>query len=73
MPLRTTQEYSPPLICPQIKSIVNDVIMNEMENNHIIVKLPAHHSSARNSSSKIEQEGKYKQATKVMVDMHNYK
>lgn len=72
MPLRTTQDYTPPLICPQIKSIVNDVIMNEMENNHIIVKLPAHHASARNSS-KMEQEGKYRQATKVMVDMHNYK
>ncbi|KAJ8934379.1 hypothetical protein NQ314_013420 [Rhamnusium bicolor] len=71
MPLRTTQEYTAPIICPQIKSIVNDVIRNEMENNHIIVKLPAH--SVGRNSSKLEQEGKYKQATKVMVDMHNYR
>lgn len=72
MPLRTTQDYSSPVICPQIKSIVNDVILNEMENNHLVVKMPTHHASSRNSS-KMEQEGKYRQATKVMVDMHNYK
>ncbi|KAJ8952703.1 hypothetical protein NQ318_021020 [Aromia moschata] len=71
MPLRTTQDYTPPLICPQIKSIVSDLIRNEMENNHVIVKLPAH--SVGRNSSKLEQEGKYKQATKVMVDMHNYR
>ncbi|KAJ8921643.1 hypothetical protein NQ315_010552 [Exocentrus adspersus] len=71
MPLRTTQDYNAPAICPQIKSIVNDVIRNEMDNNHIVIKLPAH--SVGRNSSKLEQEGKYKQATKVMVDMHNYR
>lgn len=72
MPLRTTQDYTPPLICPQVKCIVNEVIINEMRNNHLTVKISAHHSSARNSS-KMEQEGKYRQATNVLVDMHNYK
>lgn len=71
MPLRTTQDYTAPVICPQIKSIVNDVIRNELESNHLIIKLPAH--SVGRNSSKLEQEGKYKQATKVMVDMHNYR
>nr|CAH7740336.1 unnamed protein product [Callosobruchus chinensis] len=71
MPLRTTQDYQPPNICPQIKSIVTDVIRGEMENNRVVVKMPTH--SAGRNSSKLEQEGKYKQATKVMVDMHNYR
>ncbi|VEN59902.1 unnamed protein product [Callosobruchus maculatus] len=71
MPLRTTQDYQPPNICPQIKSIVTDVIRGEMENNRLVVKMPTH--SAGRNSSKLEQEGKYKQATKVMVDMHNYR
>lgn len=71
MALRTTQDYVPPAICPQIKAIVNDVIRNEMENNHITVKLPM--NSVGRNSSKLEQEGKYKQATRNMVDMHNYK
>ncbi|XP_057664341.1 kinesin-like protein Klp68D [Diorhabda carinulata] len=72
MPLRTTQDYAPPGICPQIKSIVADVIRKETENNHVIVKMPSH-SMGRTLTSKLEQEGKYKQATKVMVDMHNYR
>uniref|UniRef100_A0A6P7F9C4 Kinesin-like protein n=1 Tax=Diabrotica virgifera virgifera TaxID=50390 RepID=A0A6P7F9C4_DIAVI len=72
MPLRTTQDYTPPAVCPQIKSIVTDVIRKEMESNHIVVKMPSH-SMGRTLSSKLEQEGKYKQATKVMVDMHNYR
>ncbi|CAH1114393.1 unnamed protein product [Psylliodes chrysocephalus] len=72
MPLRTTQEYSPPAVCPQIKSIVTDVVRKESESSHIIVKMPSH-SMGRTLSSKLEQEGKYKQATKVMVDMHNYR
>lgn len=71
MPLRTTQEYAPPTICPQIKSIVTDVIRNETDNNHLVIKLPAH--SVGRNASKLEQEGKYKQATRVMVDMHNYR
>lgn len=72
MPLRTTQEYSPPAVCPQIKSIVTDVVKKESESSHIIVKMSSH-SMGRTLSSKLEQEGKYKQATKVMVDMHNYR
>ncbi|CAH1116212.1 unnamed protein product [Phaedon cochleariae] len=72
MPLRTTQDYTPPAICPQIKSIVTDVIKNELEHGHIVIKMPSH-SMGRNVSSKVEQEGKYKQATKAMVDMHNFR
>lgn len=71
MPIRTTQDYNPPVICPQIKAIVNDVIKSDIECSHINVKLPVH--SVGRNSSKLDQEGKYKQATKVVVDMHNYK
>ncbi|CAG9858153.1 unnamed protein product [Phyllotreta striolata] len=72
MPLRTTQDYTPPAVCPQIKSIVTDVMKKEMENSRIVVKMPSH-TIGRTLSSKLEQEGKYKQATKMMVDMHNYR
>lgn len=71
MPIRTTQDYNSPVICPQIKAIVNDVIKSDVDSSHIYVKLPAH--SVGRNSSKLDQEGKYKQATKVVVDMHNYR
>ncbi|KAG5874663.1 hypothetical protein JTB14_012945 [Gonioctena quinquepunctata] len=72
MPLRTTQDYTPPSICPQVKSIVGNVIQKELENNHIVIKIPTH-SIGRNSTSKLEQEGKYKQATRMMVDVNSYR
>ncbi|XP_074038084.1 kinesin-like protein Klp68D [Leptinotarsa decemlineata] len=72
MPLRTTQDYTPPSICPQIKSIVGGVIQKEIDNNRIVIKMPTH-AVGRSSSSKIEQEGKYKQATRMMVDMNSYR
>ncbi|CAH0553517.1 unnamed protein product [Brassicogethes aeneus] len=71
MPLRTTQDFAAPAICPQIKAVVADTIKDEMQKSHILVKIPVH--SVSRNSSKVEQEGKYKQATKTVVEMHNYR
>lgn len=71
LPLKTTQDFVPPTICPQIKAIVADAIKDEMLNSHTTVKMPVH--SVGRNSSKLEQEGKYKQATKTVIDMHNYR
>ncbi|CAH1126341.1 unnamed protein product [Ceutorhynchus assimilis] len=73
MPLRTTQDYTPPAICPQIKALVDDIIKKEMENSHITIRLPPHSVMSRSTTSKLEQEGKYKQALKSLVDVHNAK
>ncbi|XP_060523746.1 kinesin-like protein Klp68D [Cylas formicarius] len=71
MPLRITQDYTPPAICPQVKAIVTDLIQNEIDNSHLTIKM-APHSSAR-GTSKLEQENKYKMATKIFTDVHNLK
>ncbi|KAL1505510.1 hypothetical protein ABEB36_005059 [Hypothenemus hampei] len=73
MPLRTTQDYTPPSICPQIKALVNDVIKREMDNGHLVIRLPPHSVLGRSSSSKLDQEGKYKQALKSLVDVNSLK
>lgn len=73
MPLRTTQDYKPPSVCPQIKAFVSNVIMQDSQNNHIVVKLPPHSVGFKSSTSKIEKEGKYKQATRNVVEMHSNK
>ncbi|KAF7272363.1 hypothetical protein GWI33_014851 [Rhynchophorus ferrugineus] len=72
MPLRTTQDYTPPAICPQVKALVNDVIKKEMENSHVTIKM-APHAVSRMSASKLEQEGKYKQALRSLVDVNSLK
>lgn len=74
MPLRTTQDYVPPAICPQIKALVNDVIKKEMDNCHVTIKM-APHSMSRSAGgvSKLEQEGKYKQALRSLVDVNSLK
>ncbi|KAH1027568.1 kinesin-like protein Klp68D [Dendroctonus ponderosae] len=71
MPLRTTQDYTPPAICPQIKALVNDVIKREMENSHMVIRLAPHSVVGRSNTSKLEQEGKYNQALKSLVDVHS--
>lgn len=68
MPLRITQDYVCPKICPQIKATVSNVIRHEAENNKIVIKALPHTLSGRNAS-KLEHDGKYKQATKFVVDM----
>ncbi|XP_066259382.1 kinesin-like protein Klp68D [Euwallacea similis] len=73
MPLRTTQDYAAPTICPQIKALVTDVIKREMENSHVIIRVPPHSVMGRSSTSKLEQEGKYKQALRSLVDVHSFK
>lgn len=72
MPLRITQDYVCPIICPQIKATVTNMILQDAENNVIAVKALPHTVSARNTS-KVEHEGKYKQATKFVVDMQNFR
>ncbi|XP_044262844.1 LOW QUALITY PROTEIN: uncharacterized protein LOC123010207 [Tribolium madens] len=72
MPLRITQDYNSPIICPQIKATVTNMILHDVENNTIVVKALPHTVSARNTS-KLEHEGKYKQATKFVIDMQNYR
>ncbi|KAK9878961.1 hypothetical protein WA026_003780 [Henosepilachna vigintioctopunctata] len=73
MPLRTTQEYVYPAICPQIKAFVSNVITQESQNNHIVVKLPSHSIGMKSATSKLEKEGKYKQAIRNIVEVHNQK
>lgn len=72
MPLKITQEYCMPVICPQIKATVTNMILHDAENNCIVVKSLPHTLGARNTS-KMENEGKYKQATKFVIDMQNYR
>jgi hypothetical protein len=72
MPLRITQDYACPVICPQIKATVTNMILHDAENNILVVKALPHTVGARNTS-KLEHEGKYKQATKFVIDMQNYR
>ncbi|XP_044761905.1 kinesin-like protein Klp68D [Coccinella septempunctata] len=71
MPLRTTQDYTYPAVCPQIKAFVSNIITQESQNNHI--KLPAHSVAVKSATSKLEKEGKYKQAIRNIVEVHNQK
>lgn len=73
MPLRTTQDYIAPAVCPQIKALVTDVIKKETDNSHIVCRMPPHSVLGRGGASKLEQEGKYKQALKSLVDVHSLK
>lgn len=73
MPLRTTQDYVAPAVCPQIKALVTDVIKKERDNSHIVCRMPPHSVLGRGGTSKLEQEGKYKQALKSLVDVNSLK
>lgn len=72
MPLRTTQDYIRPTICPQVKAAVKNVIKHDTDNNRIILKMAPHGFSAR-SVSKSELEGRFNKASRNTVEVHNYR
>lgn len=63
MPLRTTQDYVKPDICPQVKAAVKNVISCDMDCSRIVVKMPPHGFSMR-GVSKGELEGRYNKAAR---------
>lgn len=70
MPLRTTQDYNRPVICPQVKAAVKKVIRTDTENNRITIKMSPHTFSMR-GISKSELEGRYNKAARNTVEVHN--
>lgn len=70
MPLRTTQDYTRPTVCPQVKSAVKNVIRNDTENNRIVIKLSPHGFSVR-GISKSELEGRFNKAARNTVEVSN--
>ncbi|XP_025832823.1 kinesin-like protein Klp68D isoform X3 [Agrilus planipennis] len=70
LPLRTTQNYLRPAICPQVKAAVKNVIKHELDNNKVVVKIPPHGFSVR-GISKIELEGRYNKAARNTIEVHN--
>ncbi|KAF2896660.1 hypothetical protein ILUMI_09509 [Ignelater luminosus] len=70
MPLRTTQDYIRPAICPQVKAAVKNVIRHDTESNRIVIKLSPHGFSMR-GISKSELEGRYNKAARNTVEVHN--
>ncbi|KAK9737063.1 hypothetical protein QE152_g11006 [Popillia japonica] len=70
MPIRTTQDYVRPTICPQVKAAVKNVIKQDTENNRIVVKLAPHGFSMR-GISKTELEGRYNKASRNTIEVHN--
>ncbi|XP_017776123.1 PREDICTED: kinesin-like protein Klp68D isoform X2 [Nicrophorus vespilloides] len=72
LPLRTTQEYTRPTVCPQVKAAVKNVIRQDAENNRIVVKLAPHGFTGR-GISKTELEGRYNKAARNMVEVNKVK
>lgn len=72
MPIRTTQDYVRPSICPQVKAAVKNVIKQDSENNRVVVKLAPHGFSMR-GVSKSELEGRYNKASRNTIEVHNYR
>lgn len=72
MPLRTTQDYVRPVVCPQVKSAVKNVIRNDTENNRIVVKVAPHGFSVR-GISKSELEGRFNKAARNTIEVSNYR
>lgn len=73
MPLRTTQDYTRPTICPQVKAAVKNVVKHDTENNRIIIKMAPHGFGSRSSVSKTELEGRYNKASRNTVEVNNYR
>ncbi|XP_071051018.1 kinesin-like protein Klp68D isoform X2 [Onthophagus taurus] len=71
MPIRTTQDYVRPTVCPQVKAAVKNVIKQDQENNKIVVKLAPHGFSMR-GVSKTELEGRFNKAARNTIEVNNY-
>ncbi|KAF5293840.1 hypothetical protein FQR65_LT10978 [Abscondita terminalis] len=70
MPLKTTIEYNRPVICPQVKAAVKNVIRNDTENNKIVIKVSPQGFSMK-GLSKTELEGRYNKAARNTVEVRN--
>lgn len=70
MPLRTTQDYVRPTVCPQVKAVVKNLIRDDTENSRIVIKLSPHGFSTR-GISKNELEGRYNKAVRTTVEVYN--
>lgn len=73
MPLRTTQDYVPPLICPQVKAAVQNLLKYDANNNTVIVKVLPHSLSSSRGISKSELESRFIKAARNMSEVRNYK
>ncbi|XP_065169529.1 kinesin-like protein Klp68D isoform X2 [Atheta coriaria] len=71
LPLRTTQDYVKPTVCPQVKAAVKNVIKQDADNNRIVIKLAPHGFSGR-GVSKTELEGRFNKAARNTVEVNNY-
>lgn len=68
--LRTTQDYIPPSVCPQVRAAVQNIIRSDMNNNTIIVKIAPHGFSSK-SVSKAELENRFNKASRYTTEVYN--
>lgn len=68
--LRTTQDYIPPAVCPQVRAAVQNIIRSDMNNNTVIVKI-APHGFASRTISKAELENRFNKASRYTTEVYN--
>lgn len=72
MPLRTTQDYIQPRLCPQVKAAVQNVILWDTNNNTVTIKSMPHSFSLK-GFSRVELENRFNQAAQNTSTVYNSK
>lgn len=68
--LRTTQDYIPPSVCPQVRAAVQNIIRSDMNNNMVVVKIAPHGYPSR-TVSKAELENRFNKASRYTTEVYN--